>query len=142
MAVFTVNAAEVKPVGAVVKWGVAGEAIAAGQSTRKGADGLIYLAQADGTQAEADGNGIAVNTAPLIGQPIAYCDSGDVQIDTASVAEAAVGDLVVLGATAGGLYPEGDLGSGDFVTVLGVVKQNSSGCIVTLNPWATRVEKP
>lgn len=141
MAVFTVNAAEVKPVGAVAKWGVAGEAITAGQATRKGSDGLIYLARGNNSQALADGNGIAVNSAPLIGQPIAYCDSGDVQIDSASVAEAAVGDAVVLGSAAGGLYPYGDLASTNYVTVLGVVKQNSSGCIVTLNPWATRVQK-
>lgn len=141
MAVFTVNAAEVKPLGAPIEHGIAGEGITAGQATRKGSDGLVYLARGNNSEALADGNGIAVNSASQPGQPISYCRTGDVQIDTASVAEAAVGDLVVLGAAAGGLYPYGDLASTNYVTVLGVVKQNSSGCIVTLNPWATRVQK-
>jgi hypothetical protein len=143
MAVFTIVAAEVKPLANTqMEDGVAGSVISPGQAVYRGSDGLTWPARADNAVELARGRGIAVNSAELAGQPVKIAVAGDVQIDTASVAEAAVGNLVVLGASAGGLYPETDLASSQFVTVLGVVKQNSSGCIVTLFPVATGIEKP
>lgn len=73
------------------------------------------LAQSDGTEAEADVKGIALNTADA-GQPIALAKSGDMDIG----ATLTVGETYVLSRTAGGVAPIGDLATGDYVTHVGV----------------------
>lgn len=117
-----VVAANVKPAaGGVVKNGIAGEAITAGQSVFKATDGQIELAEHDLTAADAAAIGIALNDAAL-DQHITYVITGDVNMGVIL----AVGQTYIVGAAAGGIAPEADAGVGDFVTVLGVATTTSN----------------
>lgn len=138
MAQYTVTAAEVKQLTGSPKLGRSGAAINAGQTIYEDGNGKLQLAQADGTELESLVKGIALNNAAAADQPLAYADAGEVQLDTTTLANAAVGDIVVLGATAGGLYPSGDLASTNKVAVVGVMK---TAGVIALNPWGTKVVK-
>lgn len=59
--------------------------------------------------------GVALNGASA-GQPVAIQTEGDITIGGTVV----VGEIYVLSDTAGGIMPEGDLETGDYVAVLGV----------------------
>ena len=114
----SVTAADVQPgTGAVVKHGTAAEAITAGESVHKlASDGLIYLSDADhATAAKRAVSGIALNSAAA-GQPIAYQESGVIDIG----GTVTVGEIYVLSGAAGGIAPEGDLATGDNVSIIGV----------------------
>lgn len=118
MADITVTAANVQPQSnAKIKHGNAAEAIGAGESVHKLlSDGLIYLSDADhATAAKHVVDGIALNSAAA-GQPVAYQWDGDIDIG----GTVTVGEIYVLSGTAGGIAPEGDLASGDEVSIIGV----------------------
>jgi hypothetical protein len=116
MADLTITAANVVAgAGATRNTGTAGETITAGQVVYlKAADAKLWLAQADGTAAEAEAVGIALHGA-LANQPLNYLASGALTIG----ATTAVGAVYVVSATAGGVAPYADLVATNRVTLLG-----------------------
>jgi hypothetical protein len=109
MADITITAANVVPAsGATIPVGTAGETITAGKALYlKASDSRLWLAQCDGTAAEAAVVGIALSGASA-GQPLPYVTAGTMNIGgTTSKA-----DVYCLSATAGGIAPQADLTSG------------------------------
>lgn len=104
--------------GATIQEGTAGGTILAGQSIyMDAADGnSLKPAQHDGTEAEAAAVGIALNGASD-GQPVKYCSKGPIVLGGTPMT---VGVTYCVGAGAGGIAPDSDVGSSDFKTVLGV----------------------
>lgn len=96
---------------------IASEAIDAGEVVYLDptANNQAALADAD-TSATARAKGVAI-TSSAAGQPVKYVRSGELILGTGVTTE---GVVYVVSTTAGGIAPIGDLGSGDFVTVLGV----------------------
>lgn len=116
MADLTVVASNVKPgTDTVTKRGIAGEAISAGQSVFKAADGGIELCENDQAALDAACIGLSLNDA-AVDQPIEYGVTGDVDMG----AILAIGQTYIVGAAPGGIAPEGDAVAGEFVTVIGV----------------------
>lgn len=113
--------------------GVAGATITQGDLLYKDAtDGnKLKLADADASAATATVVGIALN-AGSAGQPITYAISDDAFTPGATLT---VGEVYCLSATPGGLAPVGDLGSGDYTSIVlaattssvGVLKISNSG---------------
>lgn len=131
MAAYTITASEVTPgSGAVIAYAIAGEAITAGQAIYLDAsdNNEAKLAQADGTAAQAACVGVAINGAAA-GQTVGYVKQGDVNLDTAALTGAAKGEVTSLGATAGGLYPNEDVQTTEYVTVVGVMKTSNPGVL-------------
>tara|TARA_Y100000593_G_scaffold67933_2_gene124890 strand:+ start:11575 stop:11988 length:414 start_codon:yes stop_codon:yes gene_type:complete len=124
MADLTITASDVVPPSTGVADGTAGEAIVAGQAVYLDStdDSKVKLADADDTEAKAAAVGIAVNSAPKAGQPVSYVTLGDLTV-TSGVT---VGEIYVVSGTAGGVAPEGDLASSDYVTILGIGKTSTS----------------
>lgn len=99
--------------------GIAGETITAGKA--------IYLAAATNRWMLADSNAasaearqakaIALNGASA-GQPVAFQKSGDITIGGTLVA----GQAVYLSDTPGGLCPLADVGTGEYVVLIGLAK--------------------
>lgn len=117
MADLTITAANVvKGSGAIVDTSrVAGETITAGQAVYlKSSDSKWYKAQSDGTSAEAEASGVALNGASA-GQPVAVQTAGTITIG----ATVAVGAVYVVSNTAGGIAPLADLSSTNYLTVFG-----------------------
>ncbi len=141
MAAYTITAAEVLPrTNTQTKLVIAGEAVTAGQSVyEKPADGRYWLCQADGNADECKFKGIALGAAAA-GQPFVLAYDGEVQLDSTTLTNAAVGDLVVLGPTAGALHPSGDLSSTNRVTLCGYIKQMTP-CVLVLHSLQTGVAK-
>lgn len=73
------------------------------------------LADADAS-ATARAKGVAITTSAA-GQPVKYVRSGELILGAGVTTE---GVVYVVSTTAGGIAPVADLGSGDFVTVIGV----------------------
>lgn len=118
----TVVAANVKPAASTItKKGIAGEAITAGDSVFVAADGGIELCENDQTVIEAACRGVALNDA-AVDQPIEYAISGDVNMGAIMT----IGSVLIVGAAAGGIAPEVDAVSGEFVTVIGVATTTSN----------------
>lgn len=102
--------------------GTAGEAITAGQ--------VVYKAAATGKYMLADNNsataevrqpvGIALNGAAA-DQPLTIQKSGDITIGATLVA----GTDYYLSDTPGGICPRADLGSGEYVCLLGLAKSTT-----------------
>ncbi len=102
--------------------GIAGETIAAGKG--------VYLSSATKRWMLADSNsatvearkatGIALNGASA-GQPVAVHKSGDITIGAALTA----GTSYYLSDTPGGICPLADVGSGEYVCLLGLAKSAS-----------------
>ncbi len=117
MADLTITAANVKPAVQsadvqVVKWG---ETVTEGQVVYQNtSDYEYYLADADAV-GTAKAVGITL-TAGADGEYGVIQKSGDIDIG----ATLTVGATYVVSTTAGGIAPIADLGSGDFVTILGV----------------------
>lgn len=132
MAAYTITASEVTAAsGATVVTGIAGAAITAGQALYlDSTTNTLKLAQCDGTAAEATCVGVAVNSAAS-GQPVSYVAQGNINLDTAALTGAAQGEVTTLGATAGGLYPNEDNATTNYVSIVGVM--------VTSNPGVLRV---
>ena len=100
----------------------AGDTITAGQPVYKdlAAAGVVKRADAD-TAVTAVCYGIALCNASSL-QPIVVARSGDIDFNNAGVGAGpfAVGETYVVSTLTGRIAPESDLGSGDFVTILGV----------------------
>ena len=124
MADISITAANVLRVSGNVSRGTAGDTITAGMPLYKDSTDSDSLKPADhDAEASAACVGIALHGASD-GQPIEYLLPGTDA--TASVinmgATLTVGEIYVVSTNAGGVAPEGDLGSNDYVTVLGVAK--------------------
>lgn len=138
MADLTTAAAEVEPGSSpVVEAGVAGEAFDAGASLyKKSSDRRWYKADADALASAGDPPTVAVSTAEKAGQRCVVQRGGTVVMGaTAGVVQ---GQLYVVSTTAGAIAPYGDLGSGDFVSVLGV-GDDSDG--IALKPHGFGISK-
>lgn len=116
MADLSVVAANVKPGSDLVtKRGIAGEAISAGESVFKATDGELELCEKDQAAEDAACVGVALNdAAPL--QPVEYGITGTIDMG----AILSVGETYIVGAGPGGLAPEADGATGNFVTVVGI----------------------
>lgn len=131
MADLTVTAANVAKVSGTVQNGTAGETITAGQALYSDStdSNHLKLADCDNTSATATFVGIALNGA-ADGQPIAYLAPGATINPGATVT---VGEIYVVSGTAGGIAPEGDLATGDYVSVIGVGLTSSQIYIIGYN---------
>ena len=122
MADLTVVAANVKPAASTVtKKGIAGEAISAGESVFKAADGGIELCENDQAALDAACIGVALNDA-AVDQPIEYAITGDVNMGAIMT----IGQTYVVGAAPGGIAPEVDVIATEFLTVIGVATTTSN----------------
>lgn len=126
-------ASVVKGSGAIVnKERVAGETVTAGQVVYlKSSDSKWWLAQSDGTSAEAEAQGIALHAAAA-NQPLAVQTLGSITIG----ATVAAGVFYYVSNTAGGICPVADLGSADYVTAIGYGTSTSA---IYVNPIPTGV---
>lgn len=99
--------------------GTAGEAITAGKAVYlSSTTNKWMLADADSTTAEARrAAGVALNGASA-NQPVAVQKAGDITIGAALTA----GTAYYLSDDAGGICPAADLGSGDYVCLIGLAK--------------------
>ncbi len=121
MADLTITAANtLAGTGAKLGSGKAGEAITAGEAIYRNTAGNLMLAQHDGTAAEAAAVGIALAAAAL-GANVSYIKEGDLAMGTILAA----GSVYVLSATYGAIAAQGDQGSSDYTTVLGVAKSTA-----------------
>lgn len=110
-----------------IEFGVAGEAITAGQPVyKKASDGKMYKADANASADTAAAKGIATCDANAAGVAIAWQKSGTITIGAA--ASITAGATYWVSATAGGICPEADLTTGHYATFLGV--GNASNAIV------------
>ena len=116
MADITVTAANVKAgANAVVKTVTAGVAINAGQVVYQDTSDKKYkLADADAL-ATAKVAGIALNDAAT-DQPLEVQTAGDIDVGGTVV----VGEIYLVSITAGGIAPEAEVVTGDFVSILGI----------------------
>lgn len=118
MADLSITAANVVADSDATKYsGTAGATITAGQACYVDSSDSyhIKLADADNTSTTAEVKGIALNGASD-GQPVDLITEGDLDIG----ATVTVGEIYVLSGTAGGVCPEGDLATDDYVSVLGI----------------------
>jgi predicted transcriptional regulator len=115
MADLTITAASVVNSSCQVGHALAGETITAGQVVYLNAtDGKVYKAQCDGTTAEANAVGVALNGGAA-GQWIAYGNNGTLVIGATTVKTT----TYVLSAAAGGIAPQADLVSTNKVVRIG-----------------------
>lgn len=139
MAAYTVTPAEVSvsdPTQAVPVIG--DEAIDIGEAVyRKTSNGRYALASAVGTAEQAQFAGIAVSACAAAGQPFLLWKDGEITLDTGTLANAATADIVVLGATAGALYPSADLASTNRVTICGYIKDHDTPAVMVVKPTIT-----
>lgn len=122
MADITITAASVVAgSNATKESGTAGETITAGQAVYKAADGKYMKADSNSATALArQPRGIALNGASL-NQPLAIQRSGDITIGATLTA----GLAYYLSDTPGGICPVADIGSGEYVCLLGVSKSTT-----------------
>lgn len=127
MADLSLTASQVlKGTGANIKRRLAGEDVDQGEIVYlKSADDRFWLAQSDGTEAEADAVGVVLNSAKA-GQP---CEVQEFQkgatITLGAGASMTEGVTYYLSNTAGGICPLADLSAGDYVTIVGVATSAS-----------------
>ncbi len=135
MADVTVTAANVKPVGTsrTVQTVLLGETVTQGQPLYlKAADSKYWKADAD-TLAEAAAAGIAIT--PGVADDYAIMlTAGTINMG----GTLAVGQVYVVSVNAGGVAPYSDLGSGDYVTILGVA---TTTAILNVDLNATGIAK-
>ncbi len=125
MADLVITAADVNQVSGNEGRGIAGATITAGQSLYEDStdSNKLKLADADAS-ATAACVGVALHAASS-GQPIAYAKTGEVDIG----ATVAAGAIYVVSTTAGGVAPDSDLGTGDYVTIIGIGDSTTSTSI-------------
>ena len=120
MAALSITAANVKAgSNAIVKEGVAGATITAGQAVLRGTDGKFVLSDADGSGLKGC-DGIALNGASD-GQPLKIQSGGDITIGATLTA----GTTYYLSPTPGGVGPLGDVEAGDDPIIIGIAKSTS-----------------
>ncbi|MCV9965461.1 hypothetical protein OIU34_26640 [Pararhizobium sp. BT-229] len=120
MANLTITAASVVAgANAAIEGGTAGEAITAGQAVYKSSTTKKWmLADSNSATAEArQATGIALNAASL-NQPIDVQKGGDITIGATLVP----GTAYYLSDTPGAICPLADVGSGEYVCLLGLAK--------------------
>jgi len=101
--------------------GTAGETITAGQMVYKDSTGKYMKADNDSATAEArQARGVALHGASN-NQPLTIQKAGDVTIGGTLTA----GTAYYLSDTAGGICPLADVGSGEYVCLLGLAKSTS-----------------
>lgn len=102
--------------------GIAGEAITAGKAIYLAATTNRWmLADSNSATAEArQAKAIALNGAST-GQPVAFQKSGDITIGATITA----GTAYYLSDTPGGICPIADVGTGEYVCLLGIAKSSS-----------------
>lgn len=135
MADVTVTAANVKPVGTsrTVQTVLLGETVTQGQPLYlKAADSKYWKADAD-TLAEAAAEGIAITPGGADEYAI-MLTAGTINMG----GTLAVGQVYVVSTNAGGVAPYSDLGSGDYVTILGVA---TTTAILNVDLNATGIAK-
>jgi len=114
--------------------GTAGESVTAGQVTYHDTADDNHLKKASNASATlAKVKGIALNNA-ADGQPITVHTSGPLDLG----ATLTVGENYVVSDTAGGIAPISDLGSGDYVSILGVATAADEIEIQILNSEAAK----
>lgn len=102
--------------------GIAGEAILAGQAVMVDpTDGKVKLASATRVTTPRQ-VGIALSSAPTVGQPVKFHYEGDLE----GTATLVVGTAYHLSATAGSLCPEADLVAGNYTTYVGTAITTTS----------------
>lgn len=119
MADLSVTAANVRRGAEYVETtGTSGEAITVGQLVAEDtSDGKLYLADCDsGTTQRRKITGVALSATSAVDQKVTYVSGGYVNPGAAVTS----GEIYVLSGTAGAICPEGDLASGDTVSILGV----------------------
>jgi hypothetical protein len=129
MADLTVTAASVVAgANATKESGIAGETITAGQPVYKSTTTFKYM-KADNnsaTEAARSVRGIALNGASD-GQPLVIQTKGDLTIGATMTA----GIAYYLSDTAGGICPVADIGTGEYVSLIGVSKSTT---VLAVNP--------
>jgi len=114
----------------------AGEAITIGQAVyRDSSDGLYKLTDAD-VESAAVIRGIALTQAAASGQPLVICTAGDLPMKSSGIT---VGAAYYVHTTPGAIGPIGDLGSGDYVSLVGI---SISATSLRLNFLVTGVTVP
>lgn len=110
--------------------GIAGETITAGQTLYyKETDSRYWKADSDSaTSAVRVLVGIALNGASA-GQPVRVQTAGSITIG----ATVTVGTIYVLSDTAGGIMPQADLETGDYVSIVGVATTSSAILMINRN---------
>lgn len=123
MAELVITAANIIPVtGYSSQTAIAGEALTRGQVVYiKASDSKYWLAQHDGTAAEAGAVGIALQDVAA-GQPVQAITAGSLGFG----AILTVGVTYCLGATAGAICVDADVGSSDYKTIIGVASTTSN----------------
>lgn len=106
----------------------AAAAITAGQAVYAASSTTVALAQADGTSAEADAVGIALNGAGT-GQPVTYAKHGAVINIGATTSKATA---YVVSATAGGVAPQADLVSTNKIVYLGYATATDGSFVLNI----------
>lgn len=117
MADVSVTAASVvKTTTTLISEGIAGGTVTAGQPVYSDSTDSNKLKAADAdVQATSVAVGIALHGAAA-GQPLKYATSGNLTFNSCFT----VGGIYVVSTTAGGIAPDTDLASGDYVTILGI----------------------
>jgi hypothetical protein len=115
----------------------AGVAITAGQVLYQDTAGLLWPAICSSTAVKSVVVGVALSSAPGVGQPVVYLPSGGTLNFGGAVLVS--GQTYVLSATSGNIAPIGDLMTGNYVTLLGVA---SSTSLLPLNVNATQLTSP
>jgi hypothetical protein len=101
--------------------GTAGEAITAGQVVYRATSGLYMLADANSATAAArQPRGIALHAAAT-GQPLAIQRSGSITIGATMTA----GTDYYLSDTPGAIAPRADIGSGEYVALIGMAESTT-----------------
>lgn len=108
---------------AITEDGIAGETITAGQMVyRDSSTGKYMKADADAATAAArNPRGIALNGASD-GQPLQIQTKGDVTLNAVLTAGTS---YYLSGATAGGIAPLADVGSGEYYVLIGLAKSTT-----------------
>jgi hypothetical protein len=123
MADLTITVADVKKTDSTsIAEGIAGATITAGQPVYKDSTASNKLKPADAdVLASAAAVGIALHGASA-DQPLKYATSGNLTLSAVMTA----GAVYVVSTNAGGIAPVADLGSGDYVTLLGIATSTTN----------------
>lgn len=123
MADLTITVGDVKKTDSTsIAEGIAGATVTAGQPVYKDSTASNKLKPADAdVLASAAAVGIALHGASA-DQPLKYAISGNLTLSAVMTA----GAVYVVSANAGGIAPVADLGSGDYVTLLGIATSTTN----------------
>jgi len=124
----------IKGTGAVVKNGIAGASITAGQTLYidTANSDVLKLAVGNGTTLQSTVEGIALHAAAS-GQPIAYQKGGALTLNAVLTA----GKAYVASGTAGGIAPIADLTTGWKTSLLGIAGNTTSLQVQIINSGVT-----